>query len=58
MIKKKDNPLTRLEGLRVTVRGTVKKFRDSIEISAREISEPDVLEEIGRVKDEIEKMLK
>ncbi len=50
---KRENPLSRLEGQRLTIRGIVRKFRDSIEISAQDAFEPDTLEEIKRIEEEI-----
>ncbi len=53
LLKKKENPLNRLEGQRLTIRGIVRKFRDNIEISAHDAFEPDTIEEIKRVAEEI-----
>jgi replication factor A1 len=51
------NPLDRLKGDYFTVRGIVKKFRDSIEISAREVLKSDILDEIRQTRDEVEGLL-
>ncbi|MEM2141636.1 MAG: OB-fold nucleic acid binding domain-containing protein [Candidatus Thorarchaeota archaeon] len=49
--------LEEIRGARITVRGTVRKFRDSFEVSAREVQESSLFEEIRRLRQEVEEDL-
>jgi len=56
-LKKSESPLDKMKGDYILVRGTVKKFRDSIEIAAREASKSNMIDEIKRAKEDVQKLL-
>ena len=56
-LKKSERPLDKMKGDYIVVRGTVKKFRDSIEIAAREASKSNTIDEIRRAREDVRGLL-